>query len=46
MNLLDQIFKEKLNWNQKSRIGSLEHAIRRPGGGDKKVERAVLSIEL
>lgn len=32
-----QIITTKLQWNAKSKIGSLENANHRPGGGDKKI---------
>lgn len=37
MSLL-QIISTKLQWNAKSKIGSLENAHHKPGGGDKKIE--------
>lgn len=33
-----QITHTKLQWNAKSKIGSLENASHKPGGGDKKIE--------
>ncbi|XP_055384209.1 microtubule-associated protein tau isoform X2 [Condylostylus longicornis] len=33
-----KIVTTKLNWNAKSKIGSLENASHKPGGGDKKIE--------
>lgn len=32
-----QILSKKLNWNAKSKIGSLENKAHKPGGGDKKI---------
>lgn len=32
-----QIISNKLQWNARSKIGSLENANHKPGGGDKKV---------
>lgn len=32
-----QIISNKLQWNAKSKIGSLENANHKPGGGDKKI---------
>ncbi|XP_043947054.1 uncharacterized protein LOC108024615 isoform X3 [Drosophila biarmipes] len=33
-----KIVTTKLQWNAKSKIGSLENAAHKPGGGDKKIE--------
>lgn len=33
-----QIMSTKLQWAAKSKIGSLENANHKPGGGDKKIE--------
>lgn len=33
-----QIIHNKLQWEAKSKIGSLENANHKPGGGDKKIE--------
>lgn len=33
-----QITTTKLSWTAKSKIGSLENANHKPGGGDKKIE--------
>lgn len=35
--LFSQILSTKLNWNAKSKIGSLENKDHKPGGGDKKI---------
>lgn len=32
-----QIISTKLQWNAKSKIGSLDNANHKPGGGDKKI---------
>lgn len=32
-----QIISTKLQWNAKSKIGSLENKDHKPGGGDKKI---------
>lgn len=32
-----QILSTKLQWNAKSKIGSLDNASHKPGGGDKKI---------
>lgn len=32
-----KITSNKLQWNAKSKIGSLENASHKPGGGDKKI---------
>ncbi len=34
----------KLQWNAKSKIGSLENATHKPGGGDKKIETIKLEF--
>lgn len=34
---LAQILSTKLQWTAKSKIGSLENANHKPGGGDKKI---------
>lgn len=34
----EQIIHNKLQWEAKSKIGSLENANHKPGGGDKKIE--------
>lgn len=36
--LVLQIIHNKLQWEAKSKIGSLENAHHKPGGGDKKIE--------
>ena len=40
-----QIQQVKLNWNAKSKIGSLENATHKPGGGDKKIESLKLDFK-
>lgn len=34
----EQIISTKLQWNAKSKIGSLENATHKPGGGNLKIE--------
>lgn len=40
-----QIQQQKLQWNAKSKIGSLENATYKPGGGDKKIESVKLDFK-
>lgn len=40
-----QITQKKLQWNAKSKIGSLENATHKPGGGDKKIESVKLDFK-
>lgn len=40
-----QILTTKLEWNAKSKIGSLENATYKPGGGDKKIETVKLDFK-
>lgn len=40
-----QITQKKLQWNAKSKIGSLENATHKPGGGDKKIESIKLDFK-
>jgi len=35
----------KLAWNAKSKVGSLENATHKPGGGDKKIETVKLDFK-
>jgi len=35
-----QIESKKLDWNVASKVGSLDNAQHRPGGGEKKVSNA------
>ena len=35
----------KLAWNAKSKVGSLENATHKPGGGDKKIESVKLDFK-
>lgn len=35
----------KLQWNAKSKVGSLENATYKPGGGDKKIETVKLDFK-
>lgn len=35
----------KLQWNAKSKVGSLENATHKPGGGDKKIETVKLDFK-
>jgi hypothetical protein len=39
-----QIQQVKLAWNAKSKVGSLENATHKPGGGDKKIESVKLDF--
>ncbi len=36
---------QKLNWQAKSKIGSLENTKYKPGGGDKKIESQKLNFK-
>lgn len=40
-----QIQQQKLQWNAKSKIGSLENAHHKPQGGDKKIETVKLDFK-
>lgn len=40
-----QILSTKLEWNAKSKIGSLENTTYKPGGGDKKIETVKLDFK-
>lgn len=40
-----QIQQVKLTWNAKSKVGSLENATHKPGGGDKKIESVKLDFK-
>lgn len=40
-----QILHQKLQWNAKSKIGSLENAQHKPKGGDKKIETLKLDFK-
>ena len=40
-----QIPQQKLQWNAKSKIGSLDNATHKPGGGDKKIETVKLDFK-
>jgi hypothetical protein len=40
-----QIQQVKLAWNAKSKVGSLENATHKPGGGDKKIETVKLDFK-
>lgn len=35
----------KLQWNAKSKVGSLDNATYKPGGGDKKIETVKLDFK-
>lgn len=35
----------KLQWSAKPKVGSLENAAHRPGGGDKKIETVKLDFK-
>ncbi|KAA5635113.1 hypothetical protein F3G58_34660 [Pseudomonas aeruginosa] len=39
-----QIVTNKLEWNAKSKVGSLQNASYKPGGGDKKIETVKLDF--
>ena len=39
-----QIQTVKLQWNARSKIGSLENANHKPGGGDKKIETKKIEV--
>lgn len=40
-----QIVQQKLQWNAKSKIGSLENTTHKPKGGDKKIETIKLDFK-
>lgn len=40
-----QITTTKLEWNAKSKIGSLQNTSYKPGGGDKKIETVKLDFK-
>lgn len=40
-----QIAQIKLQWNAKPKVGSLENATYKPGGGDKKIETVKLDFK-
>lgn len=40
-----QIISTKLQWNAKPKIGSLDNAHHKPGGGDKKIEEVKLDFK-
>lgn len=40
-----QIQQVKLQWNAKPKIGSLDNAAYKPGGGDKKIETVKLDFK-
>lgn len=40
-----QISQVKLQWNAKSKVGSLDNATYKPGGGDKKIETVKLDFK-
>lgn len=44
-SIFHQITQVKLQWNAKSKIGSLENTTYRPGGGDKKIESVKLDFK-
>ena len=41
----NQIENHKLDWNVESRVGSLDNASHKPGGGEKKVSRPHMTSE-
>lgn len=43
--LVPQIQQVKLQWNAKPKIGSLDNAAYKPGGGDKKIETVKLDFK-
>lgn len=45
LSLFFQITQVKLTWNAKSKIGSLDNAAHKPGGGDKKIESMKLDFK-
>lgn len=40
-----QIQQVKLTWNAKPKVGSLDNATHKPGGGDKKIETVKLDFK-
>lgn len=40
-----KILSQKLQWNAKSKIGSLENANHKPKGGEKKIETVKLDFK-
>lgn len=40
-----QIQSVKLQWNAKPKVGSLDNAAHKPGGGDKKIESVKLDFK-
>ena len=40
-----QIAQVKLQWNAKPKVGSLDNATYKPGGGDKKIETVKLDFK-
>lgn len=40
-----QITSTKLEWNVKSKVGSLQNTAYKPGGGDKKIETVKLDFK-
>lgn len=45
MTTPQQIISTKLQWNAKPKIGSLDNAHHKPGGGDKKIEEVKLDFK-
>lgn len=45
INICLQIESKKLAWNAKSKIGSLENATHKAGGGEKKIETVKLDFK-
>lgn len=42
---LFQITQVKLQWNAKPKVGSLDNATHKPGGGEKKIESVKLDFK-
>lgn len=40
-----QITQVKLQWNAKPKVGSLDNATHKPGGGEKKIESVKLDFK-
>lgn len=45
MRFFLQITQVKLQWNAKPKVGSLENATHKPGGGEKKIESVKLDFK-
>lgn len=42
---ISQITQVKLQWNAKPKVGSLDNATHKPGGGEKKIESVKLDFK-